>query len=209
MASTTTVEAAVERAFRERGVRYRIVPPFFDDRGYLDALAARVRAELPAPLPHVLFSYHGIPKRHLRKADPTGAHCLRTAACCETPSPAHATCYRHQAFGTTAAVVERLGLAPGSYGESFQSRLGGGWLRPFTDVELVELPARGVRRLAVVCPSFVADCLETLEEIAIRGRAAFLAAGGESFTYVRCVNDDPAWIAALAALATGSAVAAS
>lgn len=101
--------------------------------------------------------------------------------------------------------AQRLGLAQGTFGFAFQSRLGGGWLEPFTDKELAALPARGVKRVAVVCPSFVADCLETLEEMDMRGRATFLAAGGESFTYLPCLNDDPAWIAALAALCRKSA----
>jgi ferrochelatase len=200
MASTKSVEVAVDAALRGKNLTYRFLPPFYDDPGFLDALAARTRADLPAETQFVLFSYHGIPKRHVRKMDPTGAHCLRSADCCSAPSPAWATCYRHQAIATTNGVVRRLGLAEDGYGMAFQSRLGGGWLEPFTDKELVALPARGVKRLAVVCPSFVADCLETLEEIDMRGRASFLDAGGEHFAYVKCLNDDPAWIAALAAL---------
>ncbi|HEY5349315.1 MAG TPA: ferrochelatase [Candidatus Lustribacter sp.] len=200
MASTMTVEVAVQRALAGRGLRHRFVAPFFEDPAYLDALTASVRAHVPADAQHVLFSYHGIPKRHLRKVDPTGAHCLRSADCCATPSPAHATCYRHQIIATTEAVAARMGLRPGEYGFAFQSRLGGGWLEPYTDKELVALPARGVKRLAVVCPSFVADCLETLEEIALRGRELFLGSGGDAFTCVPCLNDDAAWIEALAVL---------
>jgi ferrochelatase len=199
MASTKTVEEAVARALRERGVAYRFLAPFYDDPGYLDALAASVRAELPADT-YLLFSYHGIPARHVKKMDPTHSHCLRSPDCCATPSPAWATCYRHQVLATMHGVADRLGLASDGYGFAFQSRLGGGWLEPFTDHVLAQLPERGVRRLAVVCPSFVADCLETLEEMAIRGRETFLEAGGEAFTYVPCLNVDPAWIDALAAL---------
>ena len=204
MASTKTVEVAVAAAMRGRDVPYRFLPPFFDDTGYLDALAAKLRANLPADNQFVLFSYHGIPQRHVRKMDPTGAHCLRSSDCCATASGAWATCYRHQVIVTMEGVAARLGLA-GAYGFAFQSRLGGGWLEPFTDKELVALPARGVKRLAVVCPSFVADCLETLEEMEMRGRETFLAAGGETFTYVPCLNDDPQWIAALAGLCRTSA----
>jgi ferrochelatase len=200
MASTKTVEVAVAAELAATNVRYRFVPAFFGDPGYLDALAERARAEIPADVQHVLFSYHGIPKRHLRKVDPTGTHCLGSADCCSTPSIAHATCYRHQIIATTEGIAQRLGLDPAAYSFAFQSRLGGGWLQPFSDRELIALPQRGVTRLAVICPSFVADCLETLEEMSIRGRASFLAAGGESFTYVPCLNDDPAWIDALAAL---------
>ena len=176
------------------------MPPFYDDPAYLDALSAKLHAAIPADAQFTLFSYHGIPQRHVRKMDPTGAHCLRSATCCSTPSPAWATCYRHQVLATMDGVAQRLGLAKDAYGFAFQSRLGSGWLEPFTDKELAALPARGVKRLVVVCPSFVADCLETLEEMEMRGRETFMQAGGTSFTYVPCLNDDPAWIAALAAL---------
>lgn len=202
MASTQTVEVAAEAALRKRAVPHRFLPPFYDAPGYLDALAAVMRRALPADLDYVLFSYHGIPARHLRKTDPTKTHCLRSKDCCSTASPAHATCYRHQVIATTEGVAARLGLRAGSYGVAFQSRLGSGWLEPFTDVELAELPRRGVSRIAVVCPAFVADCLETLEEIDIRGRETFLEAGGTEFTYVPCLNDDPPWIEALAGLCT-------
>jgi ferrochelatase len=205
MASTRTVETAVEAAMRGVGIPYRFVPPFYNDPGYLDALCDRIRHVLMPDTDFVLFSYHGIPQRHLRKMDPTGAHCLRSSTCCATPSAAWATCYRHQVIATMEGAAQRLGLEKGRYGFAFQSRLGGGWLEPFTDKELAAFPARGIKRLAVVCPSFVADCLETLEEIDMRGRATFVEAGGEAFTFIRCVNDDPAWIAALAALCRNSA----
>jgi ferrochelatase len=200
MASTKTAVEEVARVARGRDLAVRFVPPFYDDPDYLDAVAARMRLHLPDDTQYVLFSYHGVPKRHLRKTDPTGAHCLRSPDCCETASSAHATCYRHQIIATTRGLVERLGLEPGSYGLSFQSRLGTGWLQPFTDRELAALPGRGVARLAVASPSFVADCLETLEEIAIRGRRTFLDAGGASFAYLPCPNDDERWIRALARL---------
>ena len=205
MASTKTVETAVEAAMRGMGIPYRFVPPFYDDPGYLDALCARLRADVPPDTEFVLFSYHGIPQRHVRKMDPTGTHCLRSATCCSTPSAAWATCYRHQVIATMEGAAARIGLEKGRYGFAFQSRLGGGWLEPFTDKELAAFPARGIKRLAVVCPSFVADCLETLEEIDIRGRETYMDAGGAAFAYVRSLNDDPAWIAALAALCRNSA----
>jgi ferrochelatase len=208
MASTKTVEVAVDKALAGSGLAYRFVQPFFDDPAYLAAVTARARAAIPAGTQYVLFSYHGIPERHLRKVDPTGSHCLSSSDCCARPSIAHATCYRHQIIGTTEGVAQLLGLSRDEYGFAFQSRLGGGWLEPFTDKELTALPARGVTRLAVICPSFVADCLETLEEIDMRGRESFLAAGGEAFSYVPCLNDDPAWIEALAALCRKSAPAA-
>ena len=200
MATTRTVELAVGKALQARGVRGRFVRSFYSDPGYLDALAALARRDYPGDAQYLLFSYHGVPLRQLRKVDPTHRHCLASPDCCSKTSPAHATCFRHQAIETTAGVARRLNLREGTYGYGFQSRLGPGWLRPFTDELVPAFPAQGITRLAVVCPSFVADCLETLEEIAMDAREEFLEAGGESFTYLPCLNDDPLWIAALANL---------
>jgi len=135
----------------------------------------------------------------MRKADPTGRHCLASPDCCTTPSPAHATCYRAQIFATTRAFAERARLEPGKYSVSFQSRLAGEpWLEPYTDVEFQRLAATGIRRLLVICPAFVTDCLETLEEISVRGRETFLSAGGESFEQIPCLNDQQPYIDFLA-----------
>jgi ferrochelatase len=206
--STCTTSIVATRAALARQGNWgalEVLPPFHADAGYLDALAEVSRPAL-ADADHVLFTYHGLPERHLRKADPTGSHCLARKDCCETPSPAHATCYRQQCFATTRALVQRLGLRDGGWSQSFQSRLGRiPWLRPYTDEVLAELPARGVRRLAVVCPAFVADNLETLEEIGMRGRETFLHAGGEAFTLAPCLNEDPRWVSALAALVSRAA----
>jgi len=190
------------RAVRERlpeGMRLDVHPAFYDDSGYLDAQAAMIRRHLPERWDHLLLSYHGLPERHLTRADPTGSHCLATPDCCEKPSPAHATCYRHQVRVTSRRLAARLGIADDQWSESYQSRLGRlPWLSPYTDEVLVTLPGRGVKHLAVACPAFVADNLETLEEIGITGREQFLAAGGESFTLIPCLNDDPAWVDVIA-----------
>jgi len=141
----------------------------------------------------VLFSYHGLPERHVTRADPTGSHCLQSEDCCTTPSAAHATCYRYQCYETTRQLVARLGIA--HHTTSFQSRLGRlPWLEPYTDQALADLPKAGVRRLAVVCPAFAADNLETLEEIGIAGRRIFQQAGGEALTLVPCLNADARWV---------------
>ncbi len=190
------------RAVRERlpdDVRLVVHPPFFDDPAYLDVQAAVIQRHLPSRWDHLLFSYHGLPERHLTRADPTGGHCLRTPECCETPSPAHATCYRHQVRATSRALAVRLDLASDRWSESYQSRLGRlPWLSPYTDEVLRALPGRGVKHLVVACPAFVADNLETLEEIGMTGREHFLAAGGETFTLIPCLNDDPQWVDVLA-----------
>jgi ferrochelatase len=147
----------------------------------------------------VLFSYHGLPELHITKADPTGQHCLKSATCCQTPSPAHATCYRHQVLRTTEEFVKRAGLRPDQYSIAFQSRLGRAkWLEPSTETTLKELAGNGVKKLLVLCPAFVTDCLETLEEIEIQGTATFKGAGGESLTLIPCLNAHPQWVSTLA-----------
>ncbi len=196
---TVVVRVREEAARRDPDMIIDCVAPFYADRDYIEALHAVSAPWFAKPHDHVLFSYHGIPLRHLRKADSSHAHCLCTGHCCTTPSPAHATCYRAQVMATTRALAARAGLAPGSYSVSFQSRLAGEpWCEPFTDHELQRLPAIGVKRLLVLCPAFVADCLETLEEIAVAGRETFLAAGGESFELIPCLNDQEPYIDFLA-----------
>ena len=198
---------------RGRGVRapgaqmtIEVQPPYYDRPDYIAALASSARGHLERGYDHLLFSFHGLPERQIRKSDPTGCHCLMTDNCCETPSPAHATCYRAQCFKTVAAFVAKAGVPKEKYSVAFQSRLGRTpWLRPFTDQELVRLPGQGIRRLLVICPAFVSDCLETLEEIGIRGRETFLQAGGKEFAPIPCLNEHPLWVEALANMVRGFA----
>lgn len=177
----------------------RVVPAFHDHPGFLDAFAEVARPVIAeAHADHVLFSYHGLPERHMRKSDASGRHCLASAGCCDVLTEVNRHCYRAQCFATTRGLAERLGLSSGSYTISFQSRLGRTpWIKPYTDVVLPELAARGVKRLAVMCPAFVADCLETLEEVGLRAREQFLASGGESLTLVPSLNAHPAWVDAV------------
>ena len=197
---TTSIEAV--RRCLPTNVSLTVVPPFYAQPDYLDAQAAAIRENLPEPCDHLLFSYHGLPERHITKADPTGAHCLALENCCQVPSKAHATCYRHQVYRTSDLLAHRLGLTDEKYSVSFQSRLGRlPWLTPYTDQVLEALPEQGVKHLAVACPAFVADNLETLEEIGMAGRETFLAAGGKSFSLIPCLNDRPDWIDAIVHLA--------
>jgi ferrochelatase len=196
---TVVVKVRAEAARLPQPPRVDCVPPFFGDPDYLEALRAVTAPALQEPFDLLLFSYHGVPERHLRQTDPSHAHCLTVADCCATCSPSHATCYRAQCLATTRGLVERLGLAPERHSVSFQSRLGREpWLRPFTDFELARLPGAGVKRLAILSPAFVTDCLETLEEVSMTGRRTFLDAGGESFRYIPCLNDQEPYIAFLA-----------
>ena len=180
----------------------RSVPAFYDDPGFLAAWSAVGREPLHAFAPdHVLFSYHGIPERQIRPLDTSGRHCLARADCCERVSAANRACYRAQCFATTRHLVEAFDLERMSSSVSFQSRLGRTpWIQPHTDKVVVELADQGVRRLAVLCPAFVADNLETLEEIGIRLREQWRELGGEDLLLVPCPNAHFRWAHALADL---------
>ncbi|MCG3148270.1 MAG: Ferrochelatase [Verrucomicrobiae bacterium] len=185
-------------------LKLRLQPPYYVDPDYVRALVGSAADYLKQDYDHLLFSFHGIPERHLRKSDPTGDHCLSRPDCCECDSPAHATCYRAQCFKTVAAFVKETGVK--NYSVSFQSRLGRDpWLKPYTDFEFPRLAAAGVKRLLVICPAFVSDCLETIEEIRIRGRDSFLAAGGQDLRQIPCLNEHPLWLDALEKMATSFA----
>ncbi len=247
----SSYETAVERVREVAGriapeMAVRVHPPYFDHPLYIDALAASASACLAKPYDHLLFSFHGIPERHIRKTEagrvlspkapspgmspspkaplsgrvlspkapppcaastllrpvpPASPHCLVTPNCCDTPSPAHEFCYRAQCFKTAKAFVARAGVPQGKWSVAFQSRLGRDrWLSPYTDKRIVELANSGVKRLIVICPAFVSDCLETLEEIGMRGCESFLRSGGESCELIPCLNTHPAWVRALAGM---------
>lgn len=195
---TSVREAEAVIRTRKLQVKLKVLQPFYDNPDYISALAESAHPYLQQDFDHVLFSYHGLPELHITQADPSKAHCLKVADCCNTPSPAHATCYRHQVMRTTEAFVAASGLQPAQYSVAFQSRLGRArWLEPSTENVLRELAQRGVKNLLVLCPAFVTDCLETLEEIEIRGDEVFRQAGGTSLTLVPCLNSHPQWVATL------------
>lgn len=195
---TATVQAQKILAEQLPGVPVNVLPPFYGHPAYIAALADSMRPTLARGFDKILFSFHGLPARHLRVSDPSHTHCLSRPDCCEGCHPAHATCYRHQCLRATELVAAKLDLRPQQYEISFQSRLGREpWLTPYTDFRLRDLPGEGVRRLLVVCPAFVSDCLETLEEIALRGKEIFRAAGGREFALIPCLNEHPAWVAFL------------
>jgi protoporphyrin/coproporphyrin ferrochelatase len=195
----TAVEHAKEIYLQKKySFRLAFIKPYYDDPLYIEALSENIRPYLEKEYDQILFSYHGIPQRHIKKSDPTGSHCLRQEDCCNGISVAHTRCYRQQVFTTTRLVVERLNIPTSKFSVSFQSRLGKGWLEPFTDIRLEQMPAEGIKKLLVVCPAFVSDCLETLEEIDIRGKESFLKAGGECYTMIPCMNSHPLWVKAIA-----------
>jgi len=178
------------------------LPEFFDSPGFVGAVAAVARPELERFRPdYVLFSYHGLPERQVRKSDPTGEHCLASDGCCDAIGAVNRHCYRAQCFATTRLVAAELQLSPGSYETAFQSRLAGtAWITPQTDRVLEGLFEAGARRLAVFTASFVADCLETLEEIGIRLRNQWVDTGGDDLLLIPCVNEAPPWVDAVVAM---------
>jgi ferrochelatase len=196
---TVVVKVRREAARLAPAMKLACVQPFYAEPDYIDALVASARPFLAQPHDHLLFSYHSIPQRHLTKADSSKAHCLAVPDCCNTCSPAHATCYKAQVTRTTQLFAQHAGLDPARWSISFQSRIAGEpWLTPYTDFEYKRLAGEGRKRLLVITPAFVTDCLETLEEIRVRGAEDFAAAGGESFTHIPCLNDHPAYIDFLA-----------
>jgi ferrochelatase len=197
MSSWETVVVKVQReaARIAPDMKIECVQPYFADADYITALVASARPYLAQPHDHLLFSYHGIPVRHLTKADSSNAHCQLVRDCCVTCSPAHATCYKAQVTRTTHEFARAAGLDPQKWSISFQSRIAGEpWISPYTDHLFEELPKQGKKRLLVMTPAFVTDCLETLEEIRVEGSEDFKAAGGEEFTHIPCLNDQPVWI---------------
>jgi len=201
MSSYETVVVRVNEVLREQAPKMRLttLQPFFDEPDYIEAMVQSAKADLDAGYDHLLFSYHGIPERHLRKADSSCAHCTLVPDCCQTDSPAHATCYRAQTVHTTDAFVKRARIPEGKWSISYQSRLGREpWLQPYTDHELERFGRAGVKRLLVLTPAFVSDCLETLEEIEVAGKESFQKAGGGDFRHIRCLNDHPLWVQFLA-----------
>ena len=201
MSSTETVVVKVKEVIKNyfSNMHLDVLPAFYNDVDYINAMVKNIKNNLNGfDYDHILFSYHGLPEHHIIKTDPTNSHCKIDGSCCNKPSIAHKTCYRHQCFETTKLIAKELGLKEDAYSNSFQSRmLKDPWLKPYTDFELVKLPKQGVKKLAVITPAFVADCLETLEEIAMEGKNDFLNAGGVEFKHIPCMNDSEEWVDAL------------
>lgn len=200
MSSFETAVVRVQEMAAKMAPRMRITvePPYGDAPDYISALVGSAKEYLRAGYDYLLFSFHGLPERQIKKSDPTGRHCLQANDCCHTPSEAHKFCYRHQCFRTAEEFARVAGVPADKWSVSFQSRLGKDpWLKPYTDFELERLARDGVKKLLVICPAFVSDCLETIEEIGIRGRDSFIKAGGKEFVRIPCMNEYPLWIQAL------------
>ncbi|ATR81758.1 ferrochelatase [Pseudomonas sp. HLS-6] len=202
--TVTTVVEQARQVIAEQKLSFElaVLQPFYDQPEYIDALVASAKPYLQEDFDHLLLSFHGLPERHLTKLDPTGNHCFKSADCCRTASPqVLAVCYRAQCIRAAESFARAMGLPEGKWSVSFQSRLGRAkWIEPYTEARLDELAKAGVKRLLVMCPAFVADCIETLEEIGDRGREQFIEAGGKELVLVPCLNDHPDWVQALKTL---------
>jgi ferrochelatase len=208
--TVTTVIEEAKRVVREKklAVQFSILQPFYDQPEYLDALVASARPHLEQDFDHLLLSFHGLPERHLKKLNPGHSFEGEGDCCRDAPPQVVATCYRGQCLRPAAAFAERMGLPEGKWSVSFQSRLGRAkWIEPYTEARLEALARQGVKKILVMCPAFVADCIETLEEIGDRGREQFREAGGEELVLVPCLNDNPEWAHALSALCERAPIA--
>jgi len=172
------------------------IPPFYDDPGFIAACAAQARPMIDDVDPEkIYFSFHGLPERHVAKSDESGEHCLRSADCCARIVETNRHCYRAQCHATARLLAERLGIPDDKYVICFQSRLGRDpWIKPYTDHVMIEHARAGVKRAVILSPAFVADCLETLEELRIRAVADWTAHGGERLEVVPCINSDERWV---------------
>jgi ferrochelatase len=206
--SSAATGSSIEKVFVEASKAWntpfiQVVPPFYDHPAFIDACVGVARPILSeAPWEKVLFSFHGLPERHCVKSDDTGAHCLKSAGCCDRIVDANRNCYRAQCFATARAVASGLGVPEERRVVCFQSRLGRTpWIRPYTDEVVVDLAKSGVKRAMILSSAFVADCLETIEELGIRASDSFKEHGGETLRLVPSLNADDRWADGVVALA--------
>ena len=192
MATTITTEMETRIVANKISENFELIftKPFFDNEIYINSLSNSIKPYIEkSSFDKIIFSYHGIPKRQAKKTDETGDHCFSTGNCCEVESEGSKDCYRSHTRIASDLTAKKLGLNEDQWEVAYQSRIGPGWLTPFTDKRLAELPEEGKENIAILCPSFISDCLETLEEIDIRGRKTFFDAGGKNMTYIPCLND--------------------
>jgi ferrochelatase len=200
----STVTTSIKQAHsvikkHQLDIKLTTISPFYNDPYYINALVDSAKPYLEQDFDHIVFSYHGLPESHITKLDESDTHCLQSEDCCQQQNIVNSHCYRHQVLQTTQCFIDKIGLPAERYSIAFQSRLGRAkWLGPNTEDRLRELAVSGVKNVLVICPAFVTDCLETLEEIALRGQEVFIEAGGDSLTLIPCLNSHPKWIDALA-----------
>lgn len=200
--SSAATGSAIEKVYQEiKSKRTQpnlvVIRDFFSYPGFLDAQAKLIAEKKVDPTSHLLFSYHGLPEQHLLKG---GCKSI-CAPICPQKNDNPISCYRKQCYQTTHEIAKRLNLTEDQYTTSFQSRLGKTpWIKPYTDHTLENLREQGIKNIAIVCPSFIADCLETLEEIGMQAKEQWHSLGGEGFQLIECLNNEPTWVTALAKL---------
>ncbi len=206
--SSAATGSSIERVFECAAELWnvpclQIVPPFYDHPAYIEACAEVARPYVERPeVERVFFSFHGLPERHVQKSDRSGSHCLASAICCDSIIDANRDCYRAQCYATARLIAKRLGVPPEKKIVCFQSRLGRDpWIQPYTDVVLEKEARAGRKRATILSPAFVADCLETLEELGMRGAESWTAEGGKSLELVPSLNSRDQWVDALLAIA--------
>jgi len=202
MATTETILVLAEKIrinFFPK-MKFTSLPSFYGHPDYIRVLGNSIQESLQGKnWEHLLFSYHGVPERHIRKSDITKSHCKIDGKCCFTKSPAHQYCYRHQCEITSIKVAEYLDLKKGTYSTSFQSRVSiiGSWLKPYTDKTVSSFAKKGTKELAIATPAFISDCLETLEEIGMEAAEDFEEKGGKKLHVIPCINDRDDWVKVL------------
>ena len=183
--------------------KIEFLPYFYQYDEFISSCENVFRKHAPDHWDHVLFSFHGLPVRHLTRLAPKGSDCSVKTNCCESIHSSNQYCYRAQACHSAHRIAKKLGLTRDKYSIAFQSRLGRAeWIKPYTDTWLGEAASRGIKNVIVICPSFVVDCLETLEEIQIRECENFKKRGGESLILIPCVNSEAHWVKAIESLFT-------
>jgi protoporphyrin/coproporphyrin ferrochelatase len=205
-ATTGSVHDEVMRVLRKKETipNLSFINSYYDYEPMIDIFAGNARQFDLGSYDHIIFSYHGLPQRQLRKGDVTGSHCLKNENCCQNIGIANQFCYSAQCHATTRAIAGKLGLSQDRYTTSFQSRLGPEeWAKPYTSVMIEEQAKQGAKRLLVFSPAFVADCLETIIEIGTEYQHEFEKMGGEKVDLVPSLNDDPRWIEAVAEMVRG------
>lgn len=200
MSSYETAYVAAEKILKRKKIPFVTIPPYYNHPQYIKALAESLRNISFKDYDHLLISYHSIPLRHLRKTDPTGAHCMQKEECCTIGKypKVQKTCYLYQTKETSHLIGKALGLPPHYSSNAYQSRLGNAkWIEPSTELTLKKIADTKRRKIIIIAPSFITDGLETLEELAIRAKETFYRAGGTEFRYIPALNDSPQWIHAI------------
>lgn len=198
----STSETVVAKVFEERNkhfpnLKLDYLKPFYNNDEYIEVLANSIKKELPENFDKLIFSYHGVPVRHITKKDSKKRKAIKQEYF-KRPTTEEETNYQKHCYKTTELVQKKLGLSDDKIFIAFQSRLGlDPWLQPYFDKTIEKFPEKGIKNIVVVTPAFVSDCLETLEEIAMEGKEEFLEAGGEKYQTIPCINDNDDWVTIL------------